>query len=495
MSGAVPIVTKTGLYDHQKAAVEKLSRLKVGALYCEMGTGKSRIAVELAAKRYSNGRIDKILWLCPCSVKETIRRELRKHIEGNVSMFIVAGIESLSSSISLNFRLLRLVQTHKGMLIVDESNLVKNHMAKRTINITRLAECCPYRLILNGTPITRNEADLFSQWYILDWRIFGYTSYWSFSANHLEHDDYGKIRSVLNVDYLVEKMAPYCYQVKKSECLDLPKKTYSTAYCYMSDEQDRHYVDVANTLLNYVDEWRSYTIYRLFTGLQDVISGLHVKITKDKFVTEPFFKDDMDNPRMQKLMELVGMDDQKTIIFCTHTHEIKSIAKLINEERGEGTAVEFYGELNQKARQENLDRFENESQFLVANKGCAGYGLNLQFCSYVIYYSNDWDFATRSQSEDRVHRMGQTENVHYVDICAADSLDEKILECLSRKENLVDAFKNELEEQKDEDVESIIEKYVHCKGRKTGKKGGKAKRMKKNTVKIAKELQDGDGIA
>ena len=96
-----------------------------------------------------------------------------------------------------------------------ESNLIKNPKAKRTENITRLGEYCRYRLILNGTPITKTEADLYSQWYFLDWRVLGYKSFWSFAANHLEYDDAGRIIRSLNTDYLTKKMAPYSYQVKK----------------------------------------------------------------------------------------------------------------------------------------------------------------------------------------------------------------------------------------------------------------------------------------
>ena len=456
----------------------------------EMGTGKTRTAIELIYRRFKKGKIDKVLWLCPCSVKITIKRELEKHIDGDLSNFIIAGIESLSSSIRLNFELLRLVEKYRVMLIVDESNLVKNHRAKRTINIARLAEKCEYKLILNGTPISKNEKDLFSQWYILDWRILGYKSFWSFAANHLEYDDKipGKINRVLNVDYLVKKIAPYTYQVKKSECLDLPSKTYETVYYHLTDEQFYHYDHVADKLMFEVDEMKPYTIYRLFTGLQNVISGLRVTITEDdEMITKPFFNNPKDNPRIQKLFELIERLEEKAIIFCKYTHEIKTITKLINEEYGEGTAIEFYGELNQKKRQENLERFENGSQFLVANKTCAGYGLNLQFCNYVIYYSNDWDYATRIQSEDRVHRMGQKNNVHFIDICAANTLDERILKCLERKENLIDCFKYELEQQKDKKQE-LVELYIYGRDHK-----GRLKRkgIKTEHIKAYEDLKEG----
>lgn len=449
---------KTELYEHQKKAVEKLSKLKVGALYMEMGTGKTRTALELIKRRLEAGKVDYVLWLCPCSVKENLRRDIIKHTGSDQSDLIaICGIQTLSSSIKTNFEMLNLVQNKKCYLIVDESNLVKNHRAKRTQNIIRLAEYCEYKLILNGTPISRNEKDLYSQWYILDWRILGYRSFWSFAANHLEYDDYGRIRNVLNIDYLVKKISPYTYQIKKSECLDLPKKTYETAYYNLTFEQDLHYQQVANDLMFELDEFEPETIYRLFSGLQSVISGFKVKTGKH-LIRTPFFKNPLDNPRIQTLLDLIEGIEEKVIIFCKYTQEIIDIINILNDK--DLKAVPYHGGLTQKQRQENLDKFSKDEQFLVANKSCAGYGLNLQFCSYVIFYSNDWDYATRSQAEDRVHRIGQNENVHYVDICATYTLDERILSCLSKKENLVDSFKEELEKQKDK---SFVEAFIYKK--------------------------------
>jgi len=455
-----------------------------------MGTGKTRTALELIKDRLDKGKVNHVLWLCPCSVKENLKRDIKKHCEGDLSMFTICGIETLSSSIRANSILLRLVQERKVYLIVDESNLVKNHMAQRTKNIIRLSEFCQYKLILNGTPISRNEKDLFSQWYILDWRILGYRSFWSFAGNHLEYDPNipGKINRCLNTDYLVRKIAPYTYQVRKEECLDLPNKSYKTVYYELDEMQDWHYQEIADTLLFEVDELEPETIYRLFSGLQSVISGFKVTRTERPMKREPFFKTPYDNPRIKTLLEVLDGVDQKVIIFCKYTDEIETITAILNKKYGEGKAVPFYGELNQKKRQKNIDVFRNGAQFLVANKVCAGYGLNLQFCSYVVYYSNDWDFATRAQSEDRVHRIGQDKNVHIIDLCASYTLDERILKCLWKKENLVDSFKSEIEKQKD-NKQLFIESYIYKRDRKGRLKiRGKVK----ETITDIEDLKEGN---
>ena len=472
---------KTELLDHQRKAVDKLKKLKVGALFMEQGTGKTRTALELINIRLNKGKITHVIWLCPCSVKENLRRDIIKHTgEDQHNLITICGIETLSTSIKWNSYLLRLAAKEKCCLIVDESSKVKNPRAKRTQNIIRLAEKCPYRMILNGTPITRNEADLYSQMYILDWRILGYKSYWSFAANHIEYDECGRIRKCLNTDYLSDKIAPYAYQIKKEECLSLPNKSYSIRYFELLESQREHYRHVANSLLFSLNETESFTIYRFLTALQLVTSGFHVDTSEVRadgghsvmgsIQKSNFFDIDMNNPRIQCLFNVIEDISEKTIIFCKYTQEMNTIVELINKEYGENTAVPFYGDISLKKRQYNLELFRNGAQFLVANKNCAGFGLNLQFCSYVIFYDNDYDYGTRAQAEDRVHRIGQKENVHIIDICAAYTLDESILDCLNRKENLLDRFKDDLAERNDviETVNWITKKDY--KGKKYSKK-------------------------
>ena len=65
-----------------------------------------------------------------------------------------------------------------------------------------------------------------------------------------------------------------------------------------------------------------------------------------------------------------------------------------------------------------------------------GYGITLTAASTVIYYSNSYDLEIRLQSEDRAHRIGQTNKVTYVDIIAPETIDEKILQALREKINL-----------------------------------------------------------
>lgn len=445
----------TDLLKHQEDAYKKLSRLKVGALFMEQGTGKTRTALELVKKRLDAGKVNAVLWLCPCSVKKNLREDILKHCGSFPDNIVIRGIESISSSDRLYLKLLRLVESYKVFLIVDESALCKNSFAIRSSRIIALASKCTYKLVLNGTPISKNEADLFGQFMILDWRILGYKSYYSFSANHLEYRtiklpngrEYrtNQVKRVLNTAYLAEKISPYTYQVKKEDCMVLPEKRYHVECFAMDEAQYRAYRYTKEVFLEQVDDMKSETIYKLFTALQHVTSGRRViSSATERMATEDIFEDPRANPRIKALESIIaGLGNSKAIIFAKYKSEVREIMNLLDILGI--SCVEFTGNCSAKQRQVNRKLFMEDKQVLVANKVCGAYGLNLQFCHIVIFYNNDFDYATRAQAEDRVHRLGQEHDVDIYDICALGTIDEFVRDNLLKKENLADAFRKNVD--------------------------------------------------
>lgn len=442
----------TSLYPYQQEAVNKLLPLRVGALYMEMGTGKTRVALELIQKRIEKGKVKKVLWLCPCSVKKNLRDDLDKHAMNWDDLIRICGIETLSGSDQAYLDLMQYVDS-STMCIVDESNLVKNYFTKRTKRIFEIGKPCRYRLILNGTPISRNEADLYAQWYFLDPRIFGYRTFWSFAMNHLEYDEHHKVRRVLDVDYLAEKIEPYSVVKRKDEVIELPGKFYQNRYFPLTRDQQMEYRDVLDDFLCDVDEFNETTIYRLFNALQLVTSGRRVIKKGPPIKHEKFFNHPLDNPRIKKLMEIIDESDEKTIVWVKYVHEAEDIKRVLSDR-----AAMLIGKLNVKKRNEEIERFKNDPycQFLIANKNCGGYGLNLQFCHRSIYYDNDFDYATRAQSEDRIHRIGQDHDCEIINIMADEKIDERIVNCLDRKENLCDAVRSQIKAQGKESLRDYL---------------------------------------
>src|SRR5690606_18635480 len=217
---------RTPLLPYQEDAVAKLLPSRVGALFMEMGTGKTRTAIEFV--RVRQNKIDRVIWFCPVLLKETIRAEILKHTTcppESVYVFddrtdprtvprdafwYIVGIESMSASARVVLTVNELV-TERSFVIVDESTYIKGHRAWRTQRITTIGQRARYRMILTGTPMTQGYVDLYAQMRSLSPKILGYNSFYSFAANHLEYSDKypGKFVRAQNTQYLTAKMQAY----------------------------------------------------------------------------------------------------------------------------------------------------------------------------------------------------------------------------------------------------------------------------------------------
>ena len=82
-------------------------------------------------------------------------------------------------------------------------------------------------------------------------------------------------------------------------------------------------------------------------------------------------------------------------------------------------------------------------RFFVGNSRTGGFGITLTEANTVVYYSNNYDLEIRLQSEDRAHRIGQKNNVTYVDLVSPKTIDDKILTALQNKQNIANVVLGE----------------------------------------------------
>lgn len=463
-----PFETRTELLPHQAEAVAKLITSKVGALFMDMGTGKTRTVAELVHQR--RHKVDKVVYFCPVVPKATVYRELRKHTtsedvyvfddktcESNLpdASWYIVGIESMSSSARVVGAVNKLI-TKKTYVIVDESSYIKGHKSLRTQRIIMLSEIARYRNILTGTPISQGVVDLYSQMKFLSPKILGYNSFYSFAANHLEYDDRrpGMIVRSHNEEYLAAKIKPYVYQVTKDECLELPPKMHECYSFHMGDEQSYYYQQIKNDMFDLLDAYdenytmTSYIIFKLFTSLQQVVSGFHPQYGE------------FDNPRLEMLEHVVWSlpEDEKAVIFCKYAYDVDVITKTLGEDF---PVAWFDGRKNTKQRQQAIDDFANGSRFLVVTQSTGGHGLNLQdYANHAIFYNNGFKYSERIQAEDRLHRIGQQSKVTYIDLFCHCGIDDRIESALRNKGDVVENFRDEVEKVKDHNQRKSLIKML-----------------------------------
>lgn len=459
--------TTTDLMPHQIDAVNKLLPSRLNALLMDPGTGKSRTIIELAKCRHR--KIDKVVWFCPVSLKFTVLGEILKHTFCTSSdvhvfddktcptsipaaMWYVVGIESMSQSVRAVMAAHKLI-TDRTMVILDESQYGKNHHAKRTMRITSFSKDARYRAIMTGTLMSNGYEDMYAQFSFLSPKILGYSSFYSFAANHLEYSDKhpGLVVRAHNTEYLAAKIKPYTYQVTKEECLDLPGRRYKTAYFELTDEQRQYYEETKEYYLGLADhiEFNRYIIFQLFSALQQITSGFR-NTKKRRF--------EFKHKRIETLLESIERepDNEKIIIWAKYQYDIESISNALKKAYGDDQVAVYYGQVKPKNRKIEEDLFKSGARFFVSTASTGGHGLTLVESHTVKVYNRTFKYAENEQMEDRVCRIGQTKKAIFEDIHCANTIDDRIWKSICNKGEIVSDFRREVDKVKKEGLKELI---------------------------------------
>lgn len=452
--------TTTELMPHQVPAVDHMMPSRVGGLFMDMGTGKTRVAIEVMARRQR--RIRRALVYCPVSLKETWAAEIAKHTDcpetavytfddktndRNVprsTFWYIIGIESVSSSDRVALAAHQLTTTETAV-IVDESSYIKGHDALRTRRITYYSEPARYRLALTGTPISQGVQDLYAQMRFLSPKILGYGSFYSFAANHLEYSEKypGMVVRAHNTAWLAAKIRPYVYQVTKEEAgLNLPPKLHNGRYYRLTWEQEQAYEQAKQEILFSVDvdDIDSYVIFQLFGALQQIVSGFwNRRVDKERFefLEFPHYRTDV---LLEQVQDIAAAEP--IVIWCKYRYSIEQVTTALAGVYGRESVAHYFGDLNEAERAAELARWRHgDARFLVASMAAGGHGLTLTEAAYAIFYENEFKYSHRVQAEDRIHRIGQERRPLYVDIWARCGIEERIAKSLANKGNAVRDFR------------------------------------------------------
>ena len=126
--------------------------------------------------------------------------------------------------------------------------------------------------------------------------------------------------------------------------------------------------------------------------------------------------------------------------------DIRSITEALRDRFSVLSVSPLHGETPDSERQQIVESFQDrqsELRFIVGHPRTGGFGLTLTAATTVIYYSNSYDLELRLQSEDRAHRIGQTNKVTYIDLISPKTIDEKIVNALRGKIKIADQILGE----------------------------------------------------
>jgi len=462
---------KTKPFKHQSRALRDSWDAKYYALFMEMGTGKSKVAIDTMGALYTEGKLNAALIISPKGVYDNwVQGEIPTHLSDEIETNIVRwqpssaqwfqkqmrtlvyekfeglkifvmNTEALSTPRGAQAAFTFLEANDENIVIVDESTSIKNRSANRTKNIMQLKSLSKYRRILTGSPVTRSPMDLYSQCMFLSVLALNFKSFFAFQNRYalvqkrtMGPRSFNEIVGYRRLDELNKKLESFSNRVLKEDCLDLPDKMYTKRLVPLSEEQNKSYKEMKRLALTKLHNGELATTQSVLTQimrLQQICCG-HIQDDEGNLVS-------FANGRLKELLDICEEVQGKVIIWATFTYDIQQIAKALRDRFGPEAVATYYGETPQEERQEIVRRYqdlEDPLRFFVGQPRTGGYGITLTAANTVVYYSNSYDLEIRLQSEDRAHRIGQTNKVTYVDIISPDTVDEKIVKALKEKINL-----------------------------------------------------------
>ena len=472
---------KTKPFEHQLKALGCSWNKESFAYFMGMGTGKSKVLIDNIAMLYDKGSINGALIVAPKGVytnwkNEQIQRHMPDHViykivvwnpsptkkekeelnflfeEKDCLTIFLMNIEAFSTKKGQDIAT-KFLLGHRSLFAIDESTTIKTPTAARTKAVVKLSKMAQYRRILTGSPVTKSPLDLYSQAEFLDPAFLDQPSFWTFKSRYCVmvkrrisgSHQFNMIVSYKNLDELTKLIDTFSYRVLKEECLDLPDKIYMTREVELSAKQIDAYHQLKEFAVAELKEG-SMTTFSALTQLM----RLH-QVTCGFMTTDDGRLVDLHDakgkiPRLETLLDVLEEVDGKVIIWANYRHNIKHLTTALRKKYGPQSTESFYGDTKQQDREDILSRFmapDSELRYLVANPRTGGYGLNLTVSHTIIYYSNSYDLEVRMQSEDRIHRIGQTSKATYIDLVARKTIDENIIKALKTKINLASTILGE----------------------------------------------------
>lgn len=420
------------LHPAQKEAFEKLKGLRVGALYIERQEGKLRTVSELIRYRVSSNRIDSVIWLCTRRRVQMIREGIHRYLPDEADRIMLEGTETLSHQLSLFLSLMQKAEQERVMLVIDNGLLIKNPQALRTQRVLALSQKCTYRLLISDVPLTRSAADMFSQWYALDWRILGYQTYWGFCVNHVD-----RYRRSRNIDYLARRIQPFCAQLLRDDVQDVgARKEYIWRFRLPDPVMQEYRQVVERFLIKAVGSTSG--VYRLLQASQHVTGGRRI-VCDYPLQTEAIYADPGDDPRIMSLLEVAEtFSSKRVLVLCRYSCECDTVTNVLSM---------FYGESQVRRYPCSNGRDSPDARITVMNcyadeREC----LRLQ-ADAIIYYSSDWNWRKRQEKERQCQGALRGGELTVVSLVAADTIDEHILRSVWRKDRTLREVQNELRRQ------------------------------------------------
>jgi SNF2 family DNA or RNA helicase len=441
-------------YAHQRAGLGFLQRLGGGALLWEMGLGKTKTALDYCESLAQTRPDLHVLVISPNTVTGNWLNEIAKHTRTKTAVVLTGTLKARAKAVTTPpFPRYTIVNTEAlsldplagaiiarawHVVIVDESTRFKSPKARRTKNLHKVH--AEHKIILTGTPITQSAEDAWAQFEFLQPGLLG--SWWHFLDHYLVKDYFGNVVGLKPGmgPELAKRIESRSYRKLKSEVLDLPPKVYADRVVELTGDQAKAYQQMKKELMVQIAEAPRVTASTILTQLlrlTQITAGMIG--ARDSYLWLP------DGAKLTELDHLLNEElaGEQVVVFGLYQLELEELARRYVSPTelkvGHAYTPIIYGPTPAPIRTQLIDEFQaGRRRLLFIQSRTGGIGINLTAAKTAIYYTRGWSLEDYLQSQDRLHRIGQTGTVTILHLVAKGTVDEDIAKALSAKQDLAD---------------------------------------------------------
>lgn len=452
---------KHDYFPYQKAGIKKINENKYTLLADETGLGKT-VQVIGAINMMRDPK--RILIICPNSMKGVWEKELKTwcvhgHLKISISNstdfklsdIMIVNYETFKFSIdpkSKDFRdpkkgkyncSLNTFKTMKGMgkidlLVLDESQRIKNYSANTTRNIFKLKSKIGVdkAVFLSATPIFSRPDEI---WTTI--KYFGFedkfegnksnfmsyyqSSYFDTRWNRLIHGEpknLDELQRYLRSTFMIRRTKDQVFpEMPKKIRKIIPIEVDTTKF----DKFD-YLISESHNVSTLSNDDVDHVLTSLRSGHIGELAEMRMIAGEQKLKATKEYVDDL-------------LDSgEKVVIFGHHK---KLLASLKNYYSG---CAFITGDVPSDQRLAEVEKFQNdpECKVFIGNIQSAGVGLTLTSSCHAVFVELDFVPANMTQAEDRIYRIGQkrTSFIHY--LVAKNTLDAYIADMIIRKQDIFD---------------------------------------------------------
>ena len=440
-------------YDYQKYAIDFIVDNKVCALLIDMGMGKSSVTLSAIDILIKNNKVKKVLVIAPIRVaKTTWPDEIRKwdHLS-NLTFSVAVGTEKerkdalrrKADIYIINRENVEWLVNKSGfrfdfdMLVIDELSSFKSWSAKRFKSLLKVRPLVNRVVGLTGTPSSNGLMDLWAEYRILDLgqRLGRYIT-------HYREEYFLPDKRNANVifswklkpfaeDLIYERITDITISMKAIDYLKMPELIINEVKVDLDEQDKKVYKALKDDML--VD----------LKGAE--IDAVNAAVLSNKLLQ----------------MSNGAIYDEDRNIVVVHDKKLDALEDLIEQANGKNVLVAYWfkHDLERIKSRFKCREILKDSDIRDWNNGLiqvglihpasAGHGLNLQTGgSILIWFGLTWSLELYEQTNARLWRQGQKQNVVIHHIITKNTIDEDVMDALKRKEHtqnaLIEAVKAEV---------------------------------------------------